>query len=150
MPVQGMKHSRKVVFGLSILLFGFLVTFLVVYTGIVYDEDTNTFLALNHLASSPVVADIAIVITYFGSELVLIPLAGVIYLLSKNNKLERVFLVVLAVAVSDALLILLKAAYGRPRPSRALTGFQIILPLGVDSESSFPSGHTTRAFAVAS
>jgi len=64
------------------------------------------------------------------------------------NKLETAFLVVFAVVVSDLVLLVLKTGYFRQRPSHILNG--VILPLGVDNESSFPSGHTTRAFAVAS
>src|SRR3989442_4334268 len=78
----------------------------------------------------------------------LIPYADLLYMLSKTNKLETAFVVVFAVVVSDIVLFALKTGYVRPRPSHVLNG--VILPLGVDNESSFPSGHTARAFAVAS
>jgi len=97
------------------LLLAFVLTFLIVYSRILEASDTSGFFALNSLASSQLIADIAIIVTYFGSELILIPFAGLLYLLSKTNKLETVG----------------------------------VIPLGVDNESSFPSGHTARAFAVA-
>ncbi|TLY00004.1 MAG: phosphatase PAP2 family protein [Thaumarchaeota archaeon] len=44
-------------------------------------------------------------------------------------------------------LSILKGAYFRPRPYQILSG--VYNPLGLDEGSSFPSGHATRAFAVA-
>lgn len=143
-----MNRFRTVHVAFPILLLAFLVTFLIVYYGIFQASDTDGFFALNRLASSQSIADIAIIVTYFGSELILIPLAGLLYLLSKSNKLEAAFVVVFAVVVSDLVLLILKSGYVRPRPSHILNG--VILPLGVDNESSFPSGHTARAFAVSS
>ena len=130
------------------LLLAFVLTFLIVYSRILEASDTSGFFALNSLASSQLIADIAIIVTYFGSELILIPYAGLLYMLSKTNKLETAFMVVFVVVVSDIVLFALKTGYVRPRPSHVLNG--LILPLGVDNESSFPSGHTARAFAVAS
>ena len=129
------------------LLLAFVLTFLIVYSRILEASDTSGFFALNSLASSQLIADIAIIVTYFGSELILIPFAGLLYMLSKTNKLETAFVVVFVVVVSDIVLFPLKTGYVRPRPSHVLNG--VILPLGVDNESSFPSGHTARAFAVA-
>ncbi|TMI42087.1 phosphatase PAP2 family protein, partial [Candidatus Bathyarchaeota archaeon] len=129
------------------LLLAFVLTFLIVYSRILEASDTSGFFALNSLASSQLIADIAIIVTYFGSELILIPFAGLLYMLSKTNKLETAFVVVFVVVVSDIVLFPLKTGYVRPRPSHVLNGF--IPPLGVDNESSFPSGHTARAFAVA-
>lgn len=129
------------------LLLAFVLTFLIVYSGIFQETDASGFLALNNLARSQSIADIAIVVTYFGSEFVLVPLAGLLYLVSKTKKLETAFVVVLAVVVSDLVLFVLKTAYVRQRPPLVLNG--VILPLGPDTGSSFPSGHTTRAFAVA-
>ena len=132
---------------ITFLLLAFVLTFLIVYSGTLEASDTSGFFALNSLASSQLIADIAIIVTYFGSELILIPFAGLLYLLSKTNKLETVFVVVFAVVVSDIVLFALKTGFVRPRPSHVLN--DVILPLGVDNESSFPSGHTARAFAVA-
>lgn len=143
-----MNQFRMVRVVIPILLLAFVLTFLIVYYGIFQASDTSGFFALNRLASSQYIADIAIIVTYFGSELILIPFAGLLYLRSRTNKLETAFLVVFAVVVSDLVLLMLKTGYPRPRPSHVLNG--VILPLGVDNESSFPSGHTTRAFAVAS
>ena len=133
-----------------ILLMAYLLVFFILYMGIFSAEDTNGFLALNQLTSSPVITDLAIIITYFGSELVLIPLALLTYFLSKSSKLESASLAVLAVALADVVLIIVKALYVRQRPSEALKGlFTVNTPLGVELDSSFPSGHTTRAFAFA-
>ena len=129
------------------LLVAFVLTFLIVYSRILEASDTSGFFALNSLASSQLIADIAIIVTYFGSELILIPYAGLLYMLSKTNKLETAFMVVFVAVVSDIVLFALKTGYVRLRPSHVLNG--LILPLGVDNESSFPSGHTARAFAVA-
>jgi undecaprenyl-diphosphatase len=119
-----------------------------VYSGIIVSNDTSGFFELNGLATSQSIADLAVVVTYFGSELVLISFAGLLYLLSKTKKLETAFVVVLAVVLSDIVLFVLKTVYVRQRPPLVLNG--VILPFGPDSGSSFPSGHTTRAFAVAS
>ena len=143
-----MNRFRMVQVAIPILLLAFVLTFLIVYYEAFQASDTSGFFALNRLASSQSIADIAIIVTYFGSELILIPFAGLLYLRSKKNKLETAFMLVAAVVVSDIVLLILKAGYFRQRPSHVLNG--VILPLGVDNESSFPSGHTTRAFAVAS
>jgi len=142
-----MERGHKVRWAVPVLLIAFILTFLIVYYGIFQDSDTSGFVALNHLATSQSIADIAIVVTYFGSELVLIPFAGLLYLLSKTKKLETAFVVALLVVISDIVLFLLKTGYVRQRPYLVLNG--VILPLGQDSGSSFPSGHTTRAFAIA-
>jgi len=55
--------------------------------------------------------------------------------------------VVFAITLSDLVLSILKGAYFRPRPYQVLSG--VNLPIGQDELSSFPSGHATRAFAVA-
>jgi len=82
------------------LLVAFVLTFLIVYSRILEASDTSGFFALNSLASSQLIADIAIIVTYFGSELILIPYAGLLYMLSKTNKLETAFVVVFVVVVS--------------------------------------------------
>jgi undecaprenyl-diphosphatase len=143
-----MERSRKVGLAITGLLLAFVATFLIVYSGSFASNDTSGFFELNGLSSSQSIADLAVAVTYFGSELILVPLAGLFYLLSKTKKLETAFVVVLAVVVSDIVLFVLKTAYVRQRPSLVLNG--VILPIGPDSGSSFPSGHTTRAFAVAS
>jgi undecaprenyl-diphosphatase len=143
-----LERSREVGLGITGSLLAFVATFLIVRSEILVSNDTSGFFALNGLATSQTIADLAIVVTYFGSELILIPFAALLYLLSKTKKLESAFVVVLAVVVSDILLFVLKSVYVRQRPPLVLNG--VILPIGPDSGSSFPSGHTTRAFAVAS
>src|SRR2546427_12512658 len=103
-----MDRSRWVHVAIPFLLLAFVLTFLIVYSGTLEASDTSGFFALNSLASSQLIADIAIIVTYFGSELILIPFAGLLYLLSKTNKLETAFVVVFVVVVSDVGLLDLK------------------------------------------
>ncbi len=131
----------------TLLALGYIVAFLFVFSTILQSADTNLFVALNSLASMPAVAYLAIGVNEFGSELILIPFAGLMYLVSKSRKMETASLIVYSIVISEVVLTILKAVYFRPRPSQTLSS--VILPLGPETDSSFPSGHTARAFAVA-
>ena len=126
-----------------VLLAAYIIIFLTVYYMILQAADTNGFQALNQLATSQVVSMIVIVINEFGSELVLVPFALLMYLLSRNSKLKTASMILYAIVAAEVVLTILKAAYYRPRPSTTL------LPLGPETDSSFPSGHAARAFTVA-
>ena len=70
-----------------------------------------------------------------------------LYLLSSKENTKILLGVLFAITISDLVLSILKGAYFRPRPYQILSG--VYKPLGLDEGSSFPSGHATRAFAVA-
>lgn len=107
--------------------------------------DRGMFVAINSLTSSAVVALPAVALTYLGSGVVEGVIAGLIYLLSKPNRRLAVGIVA-AIVVSNAVVFVLDSVYFRPRPYQVVANAYI--PLGKDESSSFPSGHSTRAFAI--
>jgi undecaprenyl-diphosphatase len=82
------------------------------------------------------------VVTYAGSALVLVPLALIAAAaLARQGARGDAALVLLALAGSEALFLLFKDLFDRPRP-------HFVDPLLVLSTSSFPSGHATVSCAV--
>lgn len=101
---------------------------------------------MNSLAASPVVSVAAFVITQFGSEFIIAAVGVIVYISSRNNRRLGIGIVI-GIVISDAALLLVKSSYFRGRPYEVLSN--VNLPFGADEGSSFPSGHTTRAFTLA-
>lgn len=124
----------------------FIFVFGLVFAGWTITFDQSLFRALNDPASNPYVGTGAGFFTQFGSEIVLALIALGYFFVAKSDRTEVLLGVFLTIALSDFMLALLKGAYYRPRPYLVLPN--VHLPLGLDSGSSFPSGHATRAFAA--
>lgn len=103
--------------------------------------------ALNSVAALPAVSLLAFAITQFGSEFIVAAIGVAVYISSRDNK-KLGLAIMVSIVISDAALFLVKSSYFRSRPYEVLNNLN--LPFGKDGESSFPSGHTTRAFASAS
>jgi undecaprenyl-diphosphatase len=124
----------------------FILVFGLVHAGSTMTFDESLFHALNDPASNSFVGISAIFLTEFGSETVLALVGVAYYFLAKSDRKEVLLGIFLTIALSDFVLALLKGAYYRPRPYLVLLNAN--LPAGLDSGSSFPSGHATRAFAA--
>ncbi len=125
----------------------FLAIFSLVASGGFESVDRGTFAAINSLTSYESVALPAVALTDLGSQIAEGVIAALIYFLSKPNRKLAVGIVV-AIVISDAVVFVLDSLYFRPRPYRVLGN--VYLPVGRDSSSSFPSGNSARAFAIAS
>jgi undecaprenyl-diphosphatase len=123
------------------------MTFGLTYAASIYGYDSSLFLAINNISSNPDLAFAAFILTQFGSEIVIGLLGVSIYAMFKTKR-NLTFVIFLAIIITDLTLFLLKSWYFRPRPYEVLSN--VILPIGQDQGSSFPSGHTARAFAFAS
>ncbi len=125
---------------------GFLLVFIVVWTGAIAQTDDAIFVGINGLSANPTFGMASGFITVFGSEIVLALIGIFYYLLDRKENTQILIGIFFAIAISDLVLSLFKGAYFRPRPYQMLPN--VILPIGQDEGSSFPSGHATRAFAV--
>ena len=125
----------------------YLLVFSLVWSGSAFQTDTELFSSLNGLAANSGIAIFSSITTQFGSEVILALIGLIFYLLSSKENTKILLGVLFAITISDLVLSILKGAYFRPRPYQILSG--VYNPLGLDEGSSFPSGHATRAFAVA-
>jgi len=125
----------------------FVLVFSLIVIGSASQTDTTLFSSLNGLAANSGIAILSSITTQFGSEVILALIGLSLYLLSSKDNTKILIGVVFAITLSDLVLSILKGAYFRPRPYQVLSG--VNLPIGQDELSSFPSGHATRAFAVA-
>jgi len=128
-------------------LVGFVLLFFLVLSGASSQIDTAVFVGANSLSANAVIGASAGFITLFGNEILLAFMGLLYYLLDRRENVSILLGILFAIAISDVLLSVLKGAYFRPRPYQVLSN--VILPVGQDEGSSFPSGHATRAFAVA-
>lgn len=141
-----MKISQALFAGLGSAV-AFIAIFALVASGRYEPVDMGMFVAINSLTSSAVVALPAVALTDLGSAVAEGVIAGMIYLFSKPNRKLAVGMV-MAIVLSSAVVFVLDSAYFRPRPYQVVPNAYI--PLGRDESSSFPSGHSTRAFAIGS
>ena len=125
----------------------YVLVFFLVWSGSAFQTDTELFSSLNGLAANSGIAIFSSITTQFGSEVILALIGLIFYLLSSKENTKILLGVLFAITISDLVLSILKGAYFRPRPYQILSG--VYNPLGLDEGSSFPSGHATRAFAVA-
>ena len=139
-------NSRLLLLTLGAALL-FVLVFSLVLIGSASRTDTELFSSLNGLAANSGIAVLSSITTQFGSEVILALIGLSLYLLSSKDNTKILIGVVFAITLSDLVLSILKGAYFRPRPYQVLSG--VNLPIGQDELSSFPSGHATRAFAVA-
>lgn len=141
-----MKNSRALLAGLGSAA-TFIAVFRLVASGSLESVDRGIFAAINSLTSSPAVVLPSVLLTELGSWAAEVVIAALIYLLSKPNRRMAVGIVA-AIVLSNAVVFVLDSAYFRPRPYQVVANAYI--PLGRDESSSFPSGHSARAFAIGS
>lgn len=139
-------NSKVLLLALGAAL-SYVLVFSLVWNGSISETDTELFSSLNGLAANSGIAILSSITTQFGSEVVLALIGLLLYLLSSKENIKILLGVLFAITISDLILSILKGAYFRPRPYQVLSG--VNLPVGLDEGSSFPSGHATRAFAVA-
>lgn len=109
--------------------------------------DELLFRALNLAGTNSVVDLLMASITALGGTYIVALLAIPLWLLRRREATFD-FLIVLGITVG--LTTLLQSVLGRPRPCDVLTDFRTV-PWGYDCPAfgSFPSGHSSRAFAAA-
>jgi undecaprenyl-diphosphatase len=136
---------RTLSFALVFLVL-FAVLTAIVVTGAGTQFDVSIFYSLNHLSSSYLVAVVATLVTQFGYEPILALFAVLLFFVDRQNA-KLALEVLIAFVIADAVVLVLDGVYFRPRPYETLSN--VLLPAGLGGGSSFPSGHATRAFAVA-
>ena len=88
-------------------------------------------------------------ITHFGEPIVLVPVIGSLYLLGGKGEKTTARLAADALINSTLLTEVVKSLAGRARPTVAGKAGNFTGPSVNDKYASFPSGHTSAAFAVA-
>lgn len=96
-----------------------------------------------HAQATPALDQVMLFITNIGGEIGLTALIAVLLLgLSLLRRWRDAFFVFLAVGGSEAFNLMLKALFGRPRPS-------LWTSISPETSFSFPSGHATGSVALA-
>lgn len=135
-----MKLVKKITVG--IILYAILITISILFLEKVIALDISIMIAVNSL-SNPYIDWFFILVTYAGSTVFWVILIILFWI--KNKKVS---LYLLAVFLLDSLsLVLLKSFFFRPRPYDVLP--VRLLNFDMELGSSFPSGHTERAFSGA-
>ncbi len=142
--LRSIRASAKV---LLICLAGFLLSLLVLRV-LAFPGDKDIALAVFNAGSSRTVAYLAWIVASVGED-IWIPLVFWLYVF-RNNRYGWTSAVVLAVGIvlSMVLVDLLKMLFGLPRPPE-VSGLGIDYRFGKPTNAAFPSGHTSRAFTVA-
>jgi undecaprenyl-diphosphatase len=130
----------------SVFLALFAALAVAVVAGATTQFDVPAFRYLNRLSSSSPVAAIATLVTQFGYEPVLVLFAVAVFLVDRRN-VKLALEILIAFVLADAIVQVLDSVYFLARPYDALKN--VLLPAGLGGGSSFPSGHATKAFAVA-
>src|ERR1017187_8734271 len=138
-------HVRTLSFA-SVFLVLFAVLTAIVVTGAATQFDVSIFHSLNDLSSSYPVAVVATLVTQFGYEPILALFSVLLFFVDRQNA-KLALEVLIAFVIADAVVLVLNGVYFRPRPYETLSN--VLLPAGLGGGSSFPSGHATKAFAVA-
>jgi len=90
----------------------------------------------------------AILFTEFGGELVWIALGALLYLLGGSYGRRSVVILAASILLGVIIDLLTNQIFYRPRPYMVLSDLNFFIS-NPPSDSSFPSGHTVRAFAGA-
>jgi undecaprenyl-diphosphatase len=138
MSDQNTDQRRFLIAGLG-LLAGFVLTTVVVFSGVFQSTDNSVALALNNAFLGSALNQLMVDATDYGREYFWIGVVAVMLLLGKSRTrtlaLELAVLFVVGIIVGDSLKLLLF----RERPFEALAG--IVQRAASDTDSSFPSGH---------
>ncbi len=142
--LRSIRASAKV---LLICLAGFLLSLLVLRV-LAFSVDKDVALAVFNTGSDRTVAYLAWVVASVG-ENIWIPLVFWLYVF-RNNRYGWTSAVLFAVAIILSMVLVesLKTLLGLPRPPE-VPGLGIEYRFGNPTNAAFPSGHTSRAFTVA-
>jgi undecaprenyl-diphosphatase len=135
-----MELVKKILVG--VFLYAIIITISILFLEKVISLDTSALLAVNSL-SNPYLDWFFILMTYAGSTVFWVLMIVLFWM--KNRKVSLYLLIVFLLDTLS--LIFLKALFFRPRPYDTLS--VRLLNFDVELGSSFPSGHTERAFSGA-
>ena len=131
----------------------YLISFLLVFMGfaffLAYYGKANSFILLNPYHSKSLDLFFS-KFTFFGDGLFVVILAVILFFISKTQRLS--ILILISYIVSGLLAQLLKHSFNAPRPKvffNTNTYQHFIDGVSIANCESFPSGHTTSAFALA-
>lgn len=128
---------------IAMLPYILILLFLIMFQREILTFDLNLFFLINGISNS-FLDYFLIFLTLFGSSFFWIIM---ILLLSKKNKEISIKLFYVFV-IDSILLVFLKFFFFRPRPYELFPSLKISIP-EVDIGTSFPSGHSERAFSGA-
>lgn len=114
--------------------------------------DEHHFLWINQMLVGPLWTTLMKTVTWLGNGAVLALLVlPALYVLDRPSFRRHALPMVVAVALSGAVVNLGKIAVDRPRPSEhfAARGIVVSTPTGTPPDRSFPSGHAQTAFGTA-
>jgi membrane-associated phospholipid phosphatase len=135
------KRKRLLTAGLVSLVL-FIVNTVLVLSGTTQSLDTSLALSINNFNLGSVVTEIMVLASQYGREIVWTLVVGIMVLLGKRETrllgLELGVLFLVGIVAGDVM----KTVWFRPRPFDPASGLGgIIARIGLETDSSYPSGH---------
>ena len=151
-----MPPTKELVLGVAIMAIGFILEFINtfvlggtgpsgpdVFPASIAQWDASLLLSINPTLLSPAPNIFFALITNAGSMLAVVILCVFLYWFGYRREAALIFA---TVVIGTLIVAPLKLAILRPRPYSTLPA---VVPLVIESGSSFPSGHSERIFALA-
>lgn len=116
-----------------------------VYSSLLYSYDKDLLYAINSASGLKALDTIMLIVTEFGGGLFWLLFITVLWVYGKYKERRFAIFLTITIITSGILELFFKVLLYRPRPYEILTGIKLI---GLEEHgSSFPSGHSFRAFA---
>ncbi|MGQ9469084.1 MAG: phosphatase PAP2 family protein [Nitrososphaerales archaeon] len=126
-------------------LISFILLGYIVHSSLLYPYDKDLLYMINGASGSKALDTIMLTLTDFGGGFFWLLFTIVLWVYGEAKERRFAIFLAIAVIISGILGLALKAILYRPRPYELLTGINL---LGLEEYgSSFPSGHSFRAFA---
>ncbi len=123
----------------------FIILSYIVHESLIYPYDRDLLYMINGASGSEALDTIMLVLTDFGGSFFWLLFVIVLWVYGKTRERRFAMFIAIAIIISGMLGLILKAFLYRPRPYEFLASINLI---GFEEfGSSFPSGHSIRAFA---
>ncbi|MEM3708758.1 MAG: phosphatase PAP2 family protein [Nitrososphaerales archaeon] len=137
--------KRHEILSIIFLLIFFIALVCFIYSSLLYSYDKNILYAINSASGSEALDNIMLVLSEFGGGLFWLLFIIVLWVYGGFKEKKFAIFLTITIITSGILGLFLKVVLYRPRPYELLTGVKLI---GLEEYgSSFPSGHSFRAFA---
>ncbi len=138
-------NIRHVTLFIILPLIGFVLLSFIVHSSFLYSCDKDLLHLINGTSGSKFLDTIMLTLTEFGGGFFWLLFIIVLWVYGKAEERRFAIFLIIAIIISVILGLTLKAFLYRPRPYELLIGIKLI---GLEEYgSSFPSGHSFRAFA---
>ncbi len=138
-------NIRHVTLFIILPLIGFVLLSFIVHSSFLYSYDKDLLYLINGASGSKFLDIIMLTLTEFGGGFFWLLFIIVLWVYGEAEERRFAIFLIITIIISGILGLTLKAFLYRPRPYELLIGIKLI---GLEEYgSSFPSGHSFRAFA---